>query len=138
MWGSQMVGGDPVAGGLLGPDGAHEQIARWRGRVGRMAIATQDMSARLRDLRLTATDAAGVVEVTVDASGRLGDLRLTERIRRMPPEAVASTIMQTIAAALGQLSGRAQEIIAETIGVDSPAAQEISERGAEQLRPGDA
>jgi DNA-binding protein YbaB len=133
-----MWGGDPSAGGLLDPNEAHEQIARWRDRVEKMAFDTKAMSDRLRDVRLTATDDTGLVEVTIDANGRLVDLKLGERVRHVKPEQAAKTILQTIAKASRKLGDRAQQIIAETVGTESPAAREIAERVGEQLRPPDA
>lgn len=132
-----MWGGDPSDGGLLDPDSSHAQIAQWRERVDRMAVDTKAMSDRLQEVRITASDGNGIVEVTIDANGRLMDLRLSDRIRRLGPEVVARTIMQTINAATGQVAERAQQIIADTIGTQSPMAREISERVGRQLRPPD-
>jgi len=129
--------GDPNAGGLLDPDSAREQVAQWRERIGKMAIDTKAMSDRLRDVRMTASDRNRLVEVTIDANGRLMDLRLGDRIRHVAPDVVARTIMQTIAAASRQLAERAQQIIAETVGTESPAAREIAERVGRQLQPPD-
>lgn len=130
MWGS-----DPGSGGLLDPDGAHEQIARWRDRVERVAEETKAMSDRLRDARATATDVNGIAEVTVDATGRLVDLRLSERARRVSPESLAATIMQTIAVASGHMGQQARQIITETLGEQSPAGREMAERISHHLRP---
>ncbi len=132
-----MWGGEPGPGGLLDPDGAHEQIARWRDRVDQMAGATQAMSDQLRDARVTTADVNGLVEVTVDATGRLVDLQLSERVRRSSPEVIAKTIMQTIALASGQMGQRAQQIIADTMGTQSPAAREIAERMMRHLQTPD-
>ncbi len=129
-----MWGGDPGAGGLLDPDSAHEQIARWRDSVDRMARDTKAMSDRLRDARVTASDSNGLVEVTIDSTGRLVDLRLGERVRRVSPDVIARTIMQTVASAAGQMGERARQIIAETMGTDSPAGREIAERVVLQLQ----
>ncbi len=134
MWGS-----DPGVGGLLDPDSAHEQIARWRDRVEEMASDTKAMSDRLRQAQVTATDVNGLVEVTVDVSGRLVNLRLNERARRAAPDAIAATIMQTIAVAAGQMGERAQQIITETMGEDSVAGREMAQRMAQHLQqPGQA
>ncbi|HZM83203.1 MAG TPA: YbaB/EbfC family nucleoid-associated protein [Candidatus Limnocylindrales bacterium] len=130
-----MWGGDPSADGLLDPDSAHEQIAKWRDRVEQMAVDTKAMSDRLRDARLTATDDTGMVEVTIDATGRLVDLKLGNRVRQVAPEQAAKTIMQTIGKATRKLGERAQEIIAETMGTESAAAREIAERVGQQLQP---
>ncbi|MEE6260105.1 YbaB/EbfC family nucleoid-associated protein [Plantactinospora sonchi] len=99
-----------------------------------MAVDTESMSARLRDARMTAADDDGLVEVTIDATGRLVDLRLSERTRQVSTDVVARTVIQTIAVAARQLGERAQQIIAETVGTDSPAGYEIAERVGQQLR----
>jgi DNA-binding protein YbaB len=131
-----MRGGDLSAGGgLLDPDGAHAQIAQWREDVERMAGNTQAMADRLREARVTATDANRLVEVTVDSTGRLVDLQLRERVRNVSPDVVARTIMQTIAVAAGQMGERARQIITETMGADSAAGREIAERVVQQLQP---
>jgi len=133
--GYRMWGGDPGAGGLLDPDSAYDQIAKWRDRVEQMAVDTKAMSDRLQEVRLTATDNTGMVEVTIDAQGRLIDLKLGDRVRRVTPEEAARTIMKTITAASKKLGDRAQQIISETMGTESAAAREISERVGQQLRP---
>jgi len=129
-----MWGRDPSAGGLLDPDSAHEQIARWREQVDRMASDTKAMSERLREARVSATDRDGLVEVTIDYTGRLVDLRLRERIRNVAPDVIARTIMQTVAVAAGQMGDRARQIIIETMGTDSAAGREIAERVVQQLQ----
>lgn len=132
-----MWGGDQSAGGLLDPDGAYEQIARWREQVEQMASNTQAMSDRLREARESAADANRLVEVTVDSTGRLVDLRLGERSRNVSPDMLARTIMQTIDAAAEKMGERAQQIITETMGPDSVAGREIASRVVQQLQTPD-
>jgi DNA-binding protein YbaB len=133
-----MWGRDPGAGGLLDPDSAHEQIARWREHVERMAGDTKAMSDRLNEARVSVTDRDGLVEVTVDYTGRLVDLKLRDRVRNVSPEVIARTIMQTIGVAAGQMADRARQIVVETMGSDSAAGREIAERVAQQLQMPDA
>jgi DNA-binding protein YbaB len=121
-------------GGILDPDGAMEQLAAWKGRIDRLAADTKAMSDQLQDLRVTATDDHGMVEVTVDASGALVDLRLGARIQRVAPDVVARTVMDVIRTAKATLAERSQEIIAATVGTDSVAARAIAERVGQQLR----
>ncbi|MET8042108.1 YbaB/EbfC family nucleoid-associated protein [Micromonospora sp. NPDC005215] len=124
----------PNAGGLLDPDGAMDRLAEWKGRLDQLATATDAMSERVQELRVTVADGNGLVEVTVDSAGALVDLRLGQRIQRVAPDVVARTIMSTIGLAKRQLADRAQEIIGETLGTDSPAARAIAERVGQQLR----
>ncbi|MEU4470675.1 YbaB/EbfC family nucleoid-associated protein [Micromonospora sp. NPDC023888] len=124
----------PNAGGLLDPDGAMDRLAEWKGRLDQLATATDAMSERVQELRVTVADGNGLVEVTVDSAGALVDLRLGQRIQRVAPDVVARTIMSTIGLAKRQLADRAQEVIGETLGTDSPAARAIAERVGQQLR----
>jgi DNA-binding protein YbaB len=129
-----MWGGEPGAGGLSDPAGAHEQIARWQQDFERMATNTKAMTEGLRDARVTVTDDNRLVEVTVDSHGRLVDLKLRERVRTMSLDVVARTIMQTIAVAAKQMGERARQIIAETMGPDSTVGRELAERVVQQLQ----
>jgi DNA-binding protein YbaB len=115
-------------GGILDPDGAMAELAAWKGRIDQLAADTQAMSDRLQQLRVTARDEHGMVEVTIDTSGALTDLRLGRRIQQIEPEAVARAIMQTIGEARGVVADRSKEILAETIGLSSPTAQRIASR----------
>ena len=125
-------------GGILDPDGARDRLLAWKGRIDRLAADTQTMSDRLQQVRASASDPTGLSEVTVDSTGALVELRLTGRIQRMAPDVVARTIMATIAEARNKVADQSQEIIAETVGADSPAAQAIAERVGRQLRTGPA
>ncbi|MGA4732127.1 YbaB/EbfC family nucleoid-associated protein [Micromonospora taraxaci] len=127
----------PNTAGLLDPDGAMDRLAEWKGRLDQLATATDAMSDRIQALRVTAADGNGLVEVTVDSVGALVDLQLGQRIQRVAPDVVARTIMNTIGVAKRQLADRAQEIIGETLGTDSPAARAIAERVGQQLRAAD-
>ncbi|MEU5965450.1 YbaB/EbfC family nucleoid-associated protein [Micromonospora parva] len=124
----------PHAGGLLDPGAAMDRLAEWKGRLDQLATATEAMSERIQELRVTVADGNGLVEVTVDSVGALVDLHLGQRVQRVAPDVVARTIMTTIATAKRQLADRAQEIISDTLGTDSPAARAIAERVGQQLR----
>ncbi|ONI88841.1 hypothetical protein ALI22I_17905 [Saccharothrix sp. ALI-22-I] len=125
-----------MAGGILDPDGAHERLAAWKGRIDKIAADTQAMSNRLGELRITARDPGGLVEVVVDSTGTLVDLQLTDRIQRVTPPVVARTILATLTDARSQLADRSQEIIAETVGTESAAARAISDTVDRQFRSG--
>ncbi len=118
---------------LLEPGAALDRLAAWKGRIDRLATDTRAMSDRLAQLRVTAADETRMVEVTVDAQGALVDVRLGHRIHRVDPERVAEAIMSAVADARRRIAGRAQEIIADTIGTESPAARAIAARVGERL-----
>lgn len=124
-------------GNILDPDGALERLAAWKGRIDKLAADTQAMSDRLQELRVSASDPTGLAELTVDSTGALVDLKLTDRIQRVAPEVVAQTIMATLGAARSKLADQSQEIIADTVGTESPAARAIAD-SVGQLRGGAA
>lgn len=121
-------------GNILDPEAAHERLAAWKGRIDKLAADTQAMSDRLQGVRVTASDPTGLAEVTIDSTGALLDLRLTDRIQRVAPAVVAQTIMATLGDARTKLADRSQEIIADTVGTESPAARAIADRVGRQLR----
>ena len=120
---------------ILDPDGAREQLAAWQGKIERLAADTKSMSDQLQQLRVTAADRDGLVEVTVDSSGSLIDLTLGPRFARTSSDVLARTIMDTVREAKRQVAARSQELIEATLGTDSPAARAIAERVRERLTP---
>jgi len=121
---------------VLNPDDARERLAAWKGRIDKLAADTKTMSDRFQQLQVTRKDRDGLVEVTVDSSGSLLALKLSKEIDRASPDVLAATIMSTIREAKNDLADRSQEIIAETVGTESPAARAIAERVGEHLRVG--
>ncbi|EIF00509.1 YbaB/EbfC family nucleoid-associated protein [Saccharomonospora glauca] len=119
---------------ILDPDSAKERLREWKDRIDKLAADTRTMSERLQGVRATATDPSGLVEVTIDSTGSLVDLKLTSKMQSTKPDVVAQTIMQTLAEAKNQLADQSQQIIAETVGTDSPAARAIAESVGNQLR----
>ncbi|MFI5841670.1 YbaB/EbfC family nucleoid-associated protein [Catenuloplanes sp. NPDC051500] len=107
----------------------------WKGRIDKLAADTKTMSDRLGELRVTLADEHDLVEVTIDSTGALLDLRFTRGSQRVSPDELARTVMATIRLAKATVADRSQEIIAETVGTDSPAARAIAERVDKQLRP---
>jgi hypothetical protein len=112
---------------ILDPDGARERLAAWKGRIDKLAADTKSMSEQMQELRIVANDPERMAEVTIDSTGSLVALRLTDRIDRVTPDVVASTIMATLRAARRQLADKSQQIIADTMGTESAAARAIAE-----------
>jgi DNA-binding protein YbaB len=125
-----------MEGNILEPDSAHERLTAWKDRIDKLAADTQAMSERLQEVRVTASDPNGLTELTVDSTGALVDLRLTDRMLRTSPDVVARTIMATLAEAKNKLADRSQEIIADTVGTESPAARAIADSVGQHLRSG--
>ena len=126
--------GDP----LLEPGAALDRLAAWKGHIDQLAADTKAMNDRLSELRVTATDPNGTVEVSVDARGALLDLRLGWRIHHIDPKTVARIIMSTIREARRRVADQAQEIIAETVGTESIAARAIAAQVGDRLRNADS
>jgi DNA-binding protein YbaB len=121
-------------GTILDPDGAREHLAAWKGRIDKMAEQTESMRQRMQELRVTANDPNGLAEVSVDSTGAMVSLRLTDRIGQVPPDVVARTIMSTLGDARNRLADQSQEIIADTVGTESAAAQAIAQSVDRHLR----
>ena len=124
--------------GFLDPDASREYLRSWKDRIDRTAARTQAMSEQLDQLRTTARDGNGLVEVTIDSSGVLMDLRLTDRIHRYAPDAVARAVMAALREARVKAAERSREIAVETMGPDSLAARTISDRMQQLLERPDS
>jgi len=118
---------------ILDPDGAQAYLRGWKSRVDRMAADTRAMSDRLARLRVRATDDNDLVEVTIDAGGVLTGIRFTDRIARVAPAAVEQAVLAALRTARALAARQAREIVAETMGPDSVAAQTIASRIERQL-----
>ena len=118
---------------ILDPDGAQAYLRGWKTRVDRMAADTQAMSDRLGRLRVHGHDDNDLVEVIIDANGALVGIRFTPRIQRVAPAAVEQAVMSAVQAARASAARQAHEIIVETMGPDSVAAQAIAARMARPL-----
>ncbi|MCY1141838.1 YbaB/EbfC family nucleoid-associated protein [Actinoplanes sp. Pm04-4] len=118
---------------LLDPDSSREYLRDWKGRVDRAAAATQAMADRLGDLRISAVDGNGLVEVTIDSSGMLIDVTFTERIQRVAPDVVSRAVLTALGRARRKAAELSRQIIDETMGPDSTAGRVIGQRIEQQL-----
>lgn len=118
---------------ILDPDAAQAYLRGWKSRVDRMAADAQATSDRLGQLRARGTDDNDLASVTVDANGALVDIRFTARIQRVAPAAVEQAVMEALRSARSLAARQAREIIAETMGPESVAAQTIAARIERQL-----
>jgi DNA-binding protein YbaB len=121
-------------GNILDPDAAGAYLEDWQRRAQRKAAETQAMSDRLSALRVTTKDDNGLTEVTIDANGALVDVRFTDRIQRVAPDAVARAVMSAVHDARRKAADQSRQIVTETMGEQSIAAQAIAERVEQQLR----
>ncbi|GLZ82048.1 hypothetical protein Afil01_68550 [Actinorhabdospora filicis] len=120
--------------GIPDPAEARGKIAAWRGRIDRLAADTAAMSARMSELRVTATDPGEFAEVTIDSGGSLVDLRLSPRVGRIPHDEIARNVLAALDEAKRRLAGRSREVIEETIG-GTEAGRAIAERVQQRLTP---
>lgn len=107
----------------IDPASARARLADWKERTDKMAEDTRALAAQVQDLRVTATDGEEFAEVTVDHTGSPVDLVFSTRIKRVPEEVAARAVLEAIRAAKVKLAERAQELVASTVGADSPAGQ---------------
>jgi DNA-binding protein YbaB len=121
---------------ILDPDSAQAYLRGWKSRVDKMAADTQAMSDRLGRLRVRGTDDNDLVEVTIDANGVLTGIRFTSRIQRVAPAAAEQAVMSAMRSARAAAARQAQEIIVETMGPDSVAAQAIAAQISGQVSSG--
>lgn len=113
---------------LLTPEAALSHISAWRARLDNLATTTATMAERMADLRVTTSDRNRTVEVTLDSTGALADLKLNRRASTIPLDALARTILATAQDARTRLATRSGELIAETLGTESPTAQAITDQ----------
>jgi DNA-binding protein YbaB len=111
---------------LLDPDTSHAYLRDWQQRAERNAENARTAADRIAAIRATARDGNDLTEVTVDSTGTLLDIRFTDRIHRVPPDAVARAVLAASAAARLAAAGQSREIVTETLGPDSAAAQAIT------------
>jgi DNA-binding protein YbaB len=114
----------PVPGRCT-PD-AVARLEERRAAFERTVAATQEMATRMQALTATASDANGIVTVTVNAEGGLLGAEFSARMQRTVPEAVSRALMEALAEAKRRIAGQTQEVIADTVGADSGGAATTS------------
>ncbi len=107
---------------------ALDRIAAWQDDIDKLVARTRAMSDRLGALRVTATDARHLVELTIDSQGALTDIRFSPNVAQHSPDALSRTVMSTLRDARRQAADHTRRIILESIGPDSPAAQSMLAR----------
>jgi DNA-binding protein YbaB len=118
--------GDPQAARpVFNAEAARARLAELQGRLQQSTSATKDMAEQLSALRATARDENEVAEATVNSSGALIDLRLSAKVQQLHPADSSLAILAAVDAAKTQLAEQTREIIAGTIGQDSPAGQAV-------------
>jgi hypothetical protein len=110
-----------------GPDlaAAERRIDDWQAGLEQRAAQARELAARLAGLTVSARSQDGHVTVSVGATGLLTGLELDEEVRRQPAAETARQILATLAAAQSDLTTRAAEITADTVGADSETGKAV-------------
>jgi DNA-binding protein YbaB len=96
---------------------------RWKENADKRAEQTQEVAARLQELRVTVRDENATVEITVDSSGAVVDVQFGYRIQRQDPEFTRRTFLEVQAEAKRQLAEAARDVVADVLGTGSATAQ---------------
>jgi DNA-binding protein YbaB len=112
---------------VLSGDDAVARLQERQEAFQRTVAATQEMATRMRTLTAAASDANGLVTVTVDSSGVLLNAEFSARINRTAPEAVSRALMEALAQAKQRVAAQTQEVIAETVGADSETGRAVAQ-----------
>lgn len=110
---------------LMDVEGARQRLLDWQERATRLAEETQEAGRGLQELRVTAADDNGIVEITVDSGGTLIDVRLSSRIQRQAPEYTREAVLGAYRNARTALAEAAAEIVRETVGADSATGKAL-------------
>ncbi|MFC4068201.1 YbaB/EbfC family nucleoid-associated protein [Actinoplanes subglobosus] len=113
---------------LLDPDASLAYLRGWQDRVDRNAENARTAAGRIAGIRATARDGNDLTEVTVDATGALLDIRFTDRIQRVPPDAVARAVLAATTTARHAATEQSRTIVTEAYGPNSAAARAVIAR----------
>jgi hypothetical protein len=102
-----------------GQEASRERIADLQAR----AMAARDQLAAERTT-LTSPDRA--VTLTVDPAGTLVDLSFAAVASRLPPAALARTVLRTYRSATAEAVARTQEVLRELVGDGAPVLDAIA------------
>ncbi|MEU4621327.1 YbaB/EbfC family nucleoid-associated protein [Actinoplanes sp. NPDC023801] len=123
---------------LLDPDASRAYLRDWQDRIERTTANTREAGDRIAAIRAAARDGNALTEVTVDSAGTLLDIRFTDRIQRVPPDAVARAVMAAAETARRRAADEARRIIDDTLGPGSVAGRAITAQIARRPEhPGD-
>jgi DNA-binding protein YbaB len=106
-------------------DAAERRVDDWQAGFEQRAAQARELATRLAALSASARSEDGHITVTVGATGMLTGLELDEEVRRRPAAETARQILATLAAAQADLTTRATEITAETVGADSETGRAV-------------
>lgn len=95
-------------------DALDRRIGGWQGMLEDRARRAADLAAQVRELRVDASVANGLIRATVDQGGHLCELKLDERVRQWPAERIAQGVLAATEAARKALGDHVRELAAES------------------------
>lgn len=115
---------------------AHARIDQWEANLADRVARANALASRLAELRATARDRDGMVEVTVDSTGVPIDLRLSEAVRHWPAAEIAQRVLAAMRQAQAHLAAQVADEAKDAYGADSEAAAAIAARVHERFGSG--
>ncbi|HVW42248.1 MAG TPA: YbaB/EbfC family nucleoid-associated protein [Amycolatopsis sp.] len=82
----------------------------------RRAEAYEHMAGELKDVTAEASSPDGVVTVVAGPGGEVRSITFADRVRDLAPQALAASVMQTIAAARGAAARQQAEVVRRGLG----------------------
>lgn len=110
-------------------------IDNWERDAAAKAERFQAMSERVEQISITESVAGGAVSVTVGHNGIPTDVAMTDAVREMAPHEIAGHVMAAIRKAQSRYPAQLAEILADTVGVDDPAAAHIQATAERNFPP---
>lgn len=110
-------------------------IDNWERDAAAKAERFQAMSERVEQISITESVAGGAVSVTVGHNGIPTGVAMTDAVREMAPHEIAGHVMAAIRKAQSRYPAHLAEILAETVGVDDPAAAHIQATAERSFPP---
>jgi DNA-binding protein YbaB len=114
-------------------DAAAQRIDGWQAGIEERAEQARSLSELLTQLTATARSDDGLVEVTVASSGAVTRLHLDEGIRSQPVARTSGQILAIMREAQAELTRRATEATAQTMGSDTETGRAIIDSFAKRF-----
>ncbi|WP_188988738.1 YbaB/EbfC family nucleoid-associated protein [Saccharopolyspora thermophila] len=106
--------------------GAAERMVReWQERAAEKAEKFGRMQQRIEQISVTESSRDGAIQVTISSAGILQGLELSDKAGNRPMATLANEIMRVVQAAQSRIPELMQRAVADTVGLDDPAAQHV-------------
>ncbi|MBB5153080.1 YbaB/EbfC family nucleoid-associated protein [Saccharopolyspora phatthalungensis] len=104
---------------------AERMVQQWQERAAEKAEKFSRMQQEIEQIAVTETSRDGSIQVTIGSNGILRDLQLTENASNRPMAKLAAEIMRAVQAAQARVPALMQQAVADTVGLEDPAAQHV-------------